>query len=85
MNWTSGIHAVNRRFRRQVAGDGQRAVGHPAIAAGEAYHRGTTGAFFRQLQRGFHGVSAGRAGELQAVFFPFARQAREQVFGEAIL
>ncbi|MCQ4010665.1 hypothetical protein, partial [Klebsiella pneumoniae] len=28
-------------------------------------------------------VSAGRAGELQAIFFPFARQAREQVFGEA--
>ncbi len=39
-------HAVNRRFRRQVAGDGQRAVGHPVIAAGEADHRGTTGVFF---------------------------------------
>ena len=77
-------HAVNRRFRRQVASDGQRAMGHPVIAAGEADHRRTASVFFRQFQRGFHGVSAGRTGELQAILFPFARQAREQVFGETI-
>ena len=77
-------HAVNRRFWRQVAGDGQRAVGHPMVAAGEADHGRTAGVFFRQLQRRFHGVSAGRTGELQAVFFAFARQQGKQVFREAI-
>ncbi|SVK54484.1 Uncharacterised protein [Acinetobacter baumannii] len=66
-------HAVDGRFRRQVAGDRQRAVGHAVVAAGEADHAGTAGVFFRQLQRGFHRIGAGRAAELQAVPFAFAR------------
>ncbi len=77
-------HAVDRRLRRQVAGDRQRAVGHAVVAAGEADHAGTAGVFFRQLQRGFHRIGAGRAAELQAIPFAFARQQREQVIGETI-
>ena len=77
-------HAVDRRLRRQIAGDRQRAVGHAVIAAGEADHARTAGVLFRQLQRGFHRIGAGRAAELQAIFFAFARQQREQVIGETI-
>ena len=67
-------HAVNRFFRRQVTGYGERAMGHAVVSTGEADHTGTAGHFFRQLQRRFNGIRAGRAGELQAVLFALTRQ-----------
>ncbi|MNZ39479.1 hypothetical protein D3C78_569740 [compost metagenome] len=59
-------------------------MGHPVITAREANDAAAPGDFFRQLQRGFYRICAGRAGELQAIFFALAWQQGEQVFRELV-
>ncbi|MNR01313.1 hypothetical protein D3C85_1171130 [compost metagenome] len=73
-------------FRPQAAHQAERALAHAVITALERQHGAAAGGGAHQFQRGFHGVGAGRAAELDLGFCGQCwRQQAEQILDELIL
>ncbi|MDT4818114.1 hypothetical protein FQZ97_512030 [compost metagenome] len=73
-------------LRSQVAHQRQGALAHAVVAALEGQHGAAAGGGAHQLQRGFHGVGAGGAAELDLRFLGKGRrQHGEQVLDEGVL
>ncbi|MNX90184.1 hypothetical protein D3C86_1222220 [compost metagenome] len=73
-------------FRPQAAHQAQRALTHAVVTALERQHGAAAGGSTYQFQRGFHGVGAGRATELDLRFSGQGRrQQTEQILDELVL